>query len=386
MAAVGRVPRNPETQPTPLPRLFTVAPTLAGAVDLPTRLEPSPSSSVTGFFLPTDAPILVTALEGDWALVDHGRGACNVADGRKPSADAVPKENTGWVRYRSPDGTFLLKPISFVFTEQLSSMGAALNARDAPSPSGNIIAKCQCDEVFAPLEIRGDWLLCHGESTTSVASLSHVKTFWVMHKQSGDGGLVLLVALDTQFDKTGAPASVAPPFTDKKIDLECENGDNSEALASQDIPDAPAVGPSRLSASESGIADLEDDLHKSKHEEANTESHLNQKSPESSARSPSISAAAENSDDPQKYQMGKPTSRGEGVAAGSLDAASLLQLGAAESVSPLPSTGLPGIVSENGLLCLGDLAAARPRTPTRPSKWPRLVSTLPPFLCVTIVT
>ena len=97
-----------------------------------------------------------------------------------------------WTRWRSASGVTILEPTVYKFAPKMAAMGAALNIRDSPSGTGAIVGKCESDTVFVPVAVAGSWLrVVRPEKLSGV----HEGTddVWVMRKQPGAGGMVLLV-------------------------------------------------------------------------------------------------------------------------------------------------------------------------------------------------
>ncbi len=118
--------------------------------------------------------------------------AAAASPGLAYASPAVGVLRQHWTRWRSASGVTILEPTVYRFAPKMAAMGAALNVRESPSGTGTIVGKCESDTVFVPVAVAGSWvrvvrpekLAGIHEGTTDV---------WVMRKQPGAGGMVLLV-------------------------------------------------------------------------------------------------------------------------------------------------------------------------------------------------
>ena len=125
-----------------LPRLFSFV-NLPSELSLPTT-SPLPSSPQKST-VQASSPLQIHSLQGDYVAF-------------------YPKNTPtilSWIRWKSNSERILMEPLIYKFTDDMKEMGASLNIRTLPKAEAKVLGKANCNTIFIPIEIKGDWIRCH---------------------------------------------------------------------------------------------------------------------------------------------------------------------------------------------------------------------------------
>ena len=125
-----------------LPRLFSFI-NLPSELSLPTT-SPLPSSPQKST-VQASSPLQIHSLQGDYVSF-------------------YPKNTPtilSWTKWKSNSERILMEPLIYKFTDDMKEMGASLNIRTLPKAEAKVLGKANCNTIFIPIEIKGDWIRCH---------------------------------------------------------------------------------------------------------------------------------------------------------------------------------------------------------------------------------
>ena len=208
------------------PRLFQWT---VKELSLPT-MSPLPTSPQKSK-IPASKPIQIHKLQGD-----------HVAFYPEDSPTVL-----SWTRWRSASGRILLEPMIYHMTDEMKEMSAALNVRDSPNVSGNIVGRCQPDAIFIPVNIQGDWVRCHLPKDIEPQE-EQPDLVWVLTQQNGM----------TLLDSSGKPDDMDEIFLATAV-AAAEEAAKAAAEEEFEVAASARELEAQLLSGEKGVADVAGD-------------------------------------------------------------------------------------------------------------------------------